>query len=209
MAYTDQTALNTLPYNIQSMQSFAPLIWAHYWKQSMLVPYVRGQTGRCLYRYEYFLDNLSCGSTSLPPVCLSCCFPSFHQSASHLFHWSHYQLLPERKRASLLHWGSRCLPIVVVWSDAEIYSHRPGRRGCMCVYGVCVCYLIDKARYSHPVFLCWPTELASLSLHWTTGCELASYGFRKQTVAQLQSSAVTKCFPLVQTTATGENSAVS
>lgn len=209
MAYTDQTAQNTIPYTIQSMQSFAPLIWAH-WTQSTLVPDVQGHTGKCLYRYQYFLDKVSCARTSPPPVCLSHAvlhFPSFHQSASNLSHWSHYQLLPNRKRASLLSWGSRCLPIVVVWSDSEIYSHRPGRRGCMCVYSMCVCYLIDKAWYSHPVFLCWSTVIPFSPLTYWMWTGLL--WLQETKVAQLQSSTVIKCFPLVQTTATGENSAAS
>lgn len=101
-----------------------------------------------LYRCQHFPDKLSCASTSPPHVSLyvflmpsSFSSPSISlHAASHLSHWSHYQLLPNRKGASLLSWGSRCLPIVVVWSDSEIYSHRPGRRTCVCGY-VCVQYV--------------------------------------------------------------------
>lgn len=184
---------------------FHPSIYLHScplsWPTLTRLPTLISHTSRCLTSFKLLLHicpcanstpNVSQADSAAPPLhlhlrlcaslfCRPFSTPSISlQAGSHLSHWSHYQLLPNRKKASLLSWGSRCLPIVVAWSDSEIYSHRPGRRTCVCVCTIRVCHLIDRARYSHFVFLCWPTGLVFLSLHWPTGCELTSYGFRKQ-----------------------------
>lgn len=116
-------------------------------------------TSHCLTSFKLLLyicpcsnstPNISQADSAAPPLhlhlrlCMSLFCRPFSspsislQAGSHLPHWSHYQLLPNRKKASLLSWGSRCLPIVVVWSDSEIYSHRPGESLCVCLYNMCL-----------------------------------------------------------------------
>lgn len=114
--------------------------------------------GRERERAHLHLRVSVCFSRSSPP-----------QPTSHLSHWSHYQLLPDRKRASLLSWGSRCLPIVVCDLTPRYTPTDQGGvclcvSACMCAHSIpactiSVCRLINWAWFSHPSLplLVWRT----------------------------------------------------
>lgn len=114
--------------------------------------------------------NVSQTNCTVPlRLSFSCCplFPSpstSSQAASHLSHWSHYQLLPNRK-VGFRAWLRKQVPLYCCGVIRLLDSLPQTRKEiciCSCVYSIYATHFYptpptERASYSHPVFLCQPT----------------------------------------------------
>lgn len=118
------------------------------------------------YKYQHFPDKLHC-----PVASLSSCplFPSpstSSQAASHLSHWSHYQLLPNRK-IGFRAWLRKQVPLYCC-GVIRLLDSLPQTREEICIYSWAYSIYathfyptppIERLSYSHPDILCQPTVL--------------------------------------------------